>query len=148
LRTTALSPYFKPLVNAAAKSGFRVREVSADKAYSSRANLRLVKKYGGRPYIAFKENSNGNSKCKIWNAMFHYYNLHSDEFLSYYHKRSNSESTFSMIKAKFGERIRSKTRRAQVNEALCKVLCHNLCCLIQSMYELGIEIDFNRIGEM
>ena len=80
--------------------------------------------------------------------MFHYYNLHSDEFLSYYHKRSNSESTFSMIKAKFGERIRSKTRRAQVNEALCKVLCHNLCCLIQSMYELGIEIDFNRIGEM
>jgi hypothetical protein len=28
---------------------------------------------------------------------------------------------------------------AQVNEVLCKILCHNVCCLIQSMYELGVE---------
>lgn len=38
--------------------------------------------------------------------------------------------------------LRSKTRTAQINEALCKVLAHNLCCLIQSMYELGIEPTF------
>lgn len=49
------------------------------------------------------------------------------------------ETTFSMIKAKFGTRIRSKTTAAQLNEVLCKVLAHNLCCLVQSMYELGIE---------
>jgi hypothetical protein len=47
-----------------------------------------------------------------------------------------------MVKAKFGERIKSKTTISQTNEALCKILCHNLCCLIQSMYELGIEPDF------
>jgi hypothetical protein len=47
-----------------------------------------------------------------------------------------------MIKAKFGERIRSKTSISQTNEVLCKVLCHNLCCLIQSMYELGVEPEF------
>jgi hypothetical protein len=47
-----------------------------------------------------------------------------------------------MVKAKFGERIRSKSYQAQVNEALCKVLCHNICCLIQSIYELGIEPTF------
>ena len=45
-------------------------------------------------------------------------------------------------RAQFGERLRSKTRTAQINEVLCKVLCHNLCCLIQSMYELGIEATF------
>jgi hypothetical protein len=28
------------------------------------------------------------------------------------------------------------------NEALCKVLCHNICCLIQSHYELGVEATF------
>ena len=28
------------------------------------------------------------------------------------------------------------------NEALCKVLCHNLCCLIQATYELGVEARF------
>jgi transposase len=59
-----------------------------------------------------------------------------------YHKRSNVETTFHMIKAKFGERLRSKTATAQENEALCKVLCHNLCCVIQSIYELGIEPPF------
>jgi hypothetical protein len=38
-----------------------------------------------------------------------------------------------MIKAKFGEVVRAKTPVAQVNEVLCKVLCHNLCCLIRSI---------------
>jgi hypothetical protein len=47
-----------------------------------------------------------------------------------------------MIKAKFGETIRSKTATAQMNEALAKVLCHNLCVLVQSMYELGIDPAF------
>jgi hypothetical protein len=28
------------------------------------------------------------------------------------------------------------------NEALCKVLCHNLCVVIQEMHELGIEATF------
>ena len=65
--------------------------------------------------------------------------------MEYYHRRSNVESTFSMIKGKFGERLRSKTQTAQINEILCKVLCHNLCCMIQSMYELGIEPDFKRL---
>jgi hypothetical protein len=27
------------------------------------------------------------------------------------------------------------------NEALCKVLCHNRCVVIQSMYELGVDSD-------
>jgi hypothetical protein len=29
---------------------------------------------------------------------------------------------------------------------LAKVLCHNLCCVIQSMYELGIEPNFYNEG--
>jgi hypothetical protein len=27
-------------------------------------------------------------------------------------------------------------------EALCKILCHNICCLISAMYELGINPEF------
>jgi hypothetical protein len=38
--------------------------------------------------------------------------------------------------------VRAKMPVAQVNEVLCKVLCHNICCLIQSIYELGIEPTF------
>lgn len=74
--------------------------------------------------------------------MFHYFAYNTERFMSHYHKCSNVETTFSMIKAKFGEKLRSKTRRAQVNEALLKVLCHNICCLIQSMYELGLKPKF------
>jgi hypothetical protein len=47
-----------------------------------------------------------------------------------------------MIKMKFGGAVRSKTPVAQVNEVLCKVLCHNICVLIQSIYELGLEPTF------
>jgi len=65
-----------------------------------------------------------------------------EEFLAHYHKRSNVESVFQMIKSKFGERLRSKTETAQVNEALTKVLAHNLCVVIQSMYELNITPEF------
>jgi len=38
-----------------------------------------------------------------------------------------------MIKAKFGDSLRSKTETAQVNEALCKILAHNVVCLIHAM---------------
>jgi hypothetical protein len=71
--------------------------------------------------------------------MLSFYNDHREEFLTHYHKRSNVETTFHMIKSKFGQRLRSKTLTAQINEALCKVLCHNLCVVIQSVHELGIE---------
>jgi hypothetical protein len=47
-----------------------------------------------------------------------------------------------MIKSKFGDAVRSKTEVAQVNEVLLKVLCHNICVVIQEMFELGIKPDF------
>lgn len=43
-----------------------------------------------------------------------------------YHLRSNVESTFAMLKAKFSDLLRSKNRTAQVNELLLKILCHNI----------------------
>lgn len=94
------------------------------------------------PFIPFKENSNPDTGGSIWKRLYHFYSYHHEEFKAHYHKRSNVESTFSMIKAKFGERLRSKTETAQINEALTKVLCHNLCRLIHSMYELGVEPTF------
>jgi len=42
------------------------------------------------------------------------------------------------VAAKFGDSVRSKSDQGQVNEVLCKVLCHNICVLIRAMHELGI----------
>jgi transposase len=138
--------FFKPLVEATAGNGFTLKEVSADKAYLSGENLLTTLRHKAIPYIPFKINSKAQStygpKSQVWTRMLEFYNDHREEFLSHYHKRSNVETTFHMIKAKFGQRLRSKTLTAQTNEALCKVLCHNLCVVIQSQHELGIETDF------
>ena len=74
--------------------------------------------------------------------MFHYFQFKQEEYLTHYHKRSNVESTFSMVKRKFGDSVRSKSDAAMVNEVLCKLLAHNLCCLIQEECELGIDTVF------
>ncbi len=138
--------YFKPLVDKTAERGFKMEEISADKAYLSGENFLTTIRHGAAPYIPFKTNSTVQStysaKSTLWTRMFHFYNLHREEFLTHYHKRSNVETTFHMIKAKFGQRLRSKTLTAQTNEALCKVLCHNLCVVIQSAHELGIDRTF------
>ena len=55
-----------------------------------------------------------------------------------YHLRSNIESTFSAIKRKFGNAVMSRSEAGMVNEVLCKILCHNLTCLIQEQETLGI----------
>lgn len=136
------SPYFKPLIESTARAGFNLREVVADKGYISADNLQTTVDHGATPYIPFKSNVTGKRGTELWKKLFHYYSFNREEFLTHYHKRSNVETTFSMIKAKFGERLRCKTETAQVNEALCKVLCHNLCVVIQSMYELGVEPQF------
>ncbi len=65
-----------------------------------------------------------------------------EEYLQHYHKRSNIETTNHMIKAKFGDYVRSKEWTSQVNEVLLKILCHNICVVIQEMHELGIEPNF------
>ena len=51
-------------------------------------------------------------------------------------------TTFSQIKGKFGESVRSKSDMGQVNEALAKVLAHNICVLVQAIHDLGVEPAF------
>lgn len=131
---------FAPMVETTAKT-FTVSEVSADKAYGSLSNTDAVTKVGGTPFIAFKGTATGKAGG-TFEQMFHYFMFRKEEFLQHYHKRSNVESTFSMMKRKFGDGLRSKTDTAMVNETLCKVLCHNLVVLIHETYELGIDPVF------
>jgi hypothetical protein len=62
--------------------------------------------------------------------------------VSKYHQRSNAESTFSMIKRKYGDSVKAKNGRAMVNEVLAKFVCHNLSCLIHAIEEFGIDPNF------
>ncbi|AIF82371.1 transposase family protein [Candidatus Nitrososphaera evergladensis SR1] len=136
-------PYFQPLLEKTAQS-FNLKEAVADKAYLSRTNLQFVEDLGGKPFIPFKVNSRGLAiGAPAWNRMYHYFNLHRDDFMKHYHKRSNVETAFHMIKTKFREYVRSKDETAQFNEVLLKILCHNICVVIQEIHELGIRADFS-----
>jgi hypothetical protein len=135
-RDSADSPQFKPLLEATAEN-FMVKTACADKAYSSGPNVEAVAALGGFPAIPFKSNATGGVGGDF-EKLFYYYSFHREEFLKTYHKRSNVESTFSMVKRKFGDSVRARTDVAMKNEALAKFVCHNICCLIASWYELGI----------
>lgn len=130
------SPMLPTLVNVTSDY-FDVQQVSADKGYSSARNLEAITAAGAEPFVAFKINATGTSKTQLWSKAFHFFQMNREEFLTRYHSRSNVESTFSAIKRKFGDTIRSKTPTAQRNELLLKVLCHNIVCLIHEIHESG-----------
>ena len=124
---------------------FQMRTVSADKAYLSSKNINAAVMNETAPFIAWKSNSKprkDTNENKAWNMLYHWYALNQESFLKNYHRRSNVESTFSMIKSKFSGSVRAKNKTSQTNEALAKILCHNICCLIQSMNEFGAKPDF------
>ncbi len=126
---------------------FNALEYSADKAYNSINNYNLIHDSGAKAYIPFKSNitatvRSGN-KGKLWRKMFHYFQLNQEEFNQHYHKRSNVETTFHMIKSKLGDSVKSKNFVAQQNELLCKLIAHNIIVLIQEIHELGIDADLS-----
>ena len=137
------SRYFEPLVSETAEF-FDVQSVAADKAYLSRKSLAFVDGLGATMFSPFKSNTvaprlNDNS---AWAKMYYQCMSDYDGWASHYHQRSNVETAFSMIKAKFGDAVSSKNVVAQANEICCKVVAHNLVCLVHAMYERGIEPEF------
>ena len=95
------------------------------------------------PLIPFKSNTVEPPEGSAWARMYHQFAYNRDDFLAHFHRRSNVETVFSMVKAKFGDGLRGKTIEAQTSEVLAKFVGHNLCVLIQAFYELGIEPTFD-----
>jgi hypothetical protein len=125
---------------------FTLGDVTADLAYSSHDNLINVALCGGNAVIPFKHNAS-HGQGGMWSKMLAYFHIHREEFLKRYHQRSNVESTFSMIKRKFGDSVRSKLDVAMKNEVLAKLVCHNICCVNQEAHELGIDPGFGGLAE-
>jgi len=136
------SPQLPELIRKTAEN-FNLNEVSGDKAYNGRENFKVIEEVGATPFIPFKKNVTGKrGGCSVWKKMYYYFMYKHDEFLEHYHKRSNVETTFYMIKTKFSGAIKSKKQTAQINELLLKILCHNICVVIQEVNELGIKSKF------
>ncbi len=137
------SPQFGPLVKKTSE-GFTINEVSADMAYSSRLNLRLVANEGGKAFHPVQKECDGKIKgSSLRSKMYHYFQINRDDFMEHYHKRSNIEATNAAIKRKFGETLKSLNPIAQVNELLAKIIAYNPTVVIHEMYENGIQPEFS-----
>lgn len=135
------APYL-PALAAKTAENFTMNEISADKGYLTKSNADAVEKFGAVPFIPFKVNTVEPPEGSAWARMYHLFAYQREEFLAHYHKRSNVETVFAMMKAKFGDNLLSKTDVAQTNEVMAKVIAHNLCVLIQSFHELGVQPSF------
>ena len=137
--------FFESLIRKTAEN-FEIQEVTGDKAYISQDNYHLIEELGGRAYIPFRKNMrpplNVGEHDALWAKAYYFYHLYKDDFYARYHKRSNVETVFSMVKGKFGAAVLAKSVPAQINEVLLKFIAHNLCVLIHSIYVLGIEPFF------
>jgi len=121
---------------------FAVRELSADKAYSSKNNHLTLDRFGVEAFIPFQIRAVADPKCEVWSRHLAEFVFNQHRFLPHYHRRSNVESVMWMIKSKFGGAVRSKTPIAQMNEVLVKCLCHNLACLVQAIFSAGLAPTF------
>ncbi|MBI2706029.1 MAG: transposase [Actinobacteria bacterium] len=81
----------------------------ADKGYSSKNNAAEIETLGAEPFIAFRSNTVEPASGTAWARMWHLFNYRRDKFLARYHRRSNVETVFAMIKAKFGDRLLAKS---------------------------------------
>ncbi len=130
-------------------ANFGMKEFSGDKAYNSKRILKVVDDMGAVPLIPFKKNSKQIPKdtTEIWSKMLKYFHENREEFMHRYHKRSNVETVFAMVKVRLGEFLKGRNFVSQRNELTAKFLCHNVCCLIQEMFERKVKIDFRKCSE-
>lgn len=139
---------FAPKILESLKDNFNVKSVSADKGYSSQRILQIIENLGALPFVMFKNNvSPKDDSPEIWRKMFNYFKDNKQEFLKHYHRRSNVESTFCMIKMRLGEFLKSKNYEAQKNELMMKFIVHNITCLVSEIFENDIHVDFKKIME-
>jgi transposase len=132
------------------KDNFHPKRILADKAYASYRTYQIIQSLNAIPYIPFKKNIKSPSKDapSIWIRMFNYFQERPEQYMHFYHKRSNVETTFHMVKSRLGEFLKCKNFNAQRNEILMKFICHNICCLIQEKYNRDIMIKFRECNNL
>jgi len=125
--TASDSKQFSGMFASLIKRGFDADELSGDKAYLSKQDVKIVSNNGTIPYFRPKDNTilENTSGESPWNQMLQAYLNNPEQWLKNYHKRSNAESVFSKIKRKYGGNLRSRHPQARKTELLLKILLHN-----------------------
>ena len=118
--------------------------VSADSGYLSRKNCDIISSVGATPYILPKKNVKAYNLGSqgAWGQMIRLWKHHQILFAQHYHRRSNVESTFAMLKKKWVDYCRCKLPITLENEILCKIVCHNIWVLSQALLSDDVQPVF------
>lgn len=124
------------------KKNFQIRDWCGDGSYCSRDNCTAVAEAGGNPWFRPRKDVTLKQKgSKAWFDMLLAYMIETEEAMKRYHKRSNSESTFSAKKRKFGNFVRSKNDTAKENEEHLGWIAYNFPVLSRAKYEYGLILN-------
>jgi hypothetical protein len=123
--------------------GFAPKRVLADALYGNENVLEAIEECGAEPFIPLKSiyTEQRLPKTPLMLALYWRIKADRDAFQAVYDNRPVIEAGIWSIKAKFEGSTRSRTFRAQVNEILFKVLCHNIDVLIHAARENKIDIE-------
>ena len=139
------SPFLPDLIHTTL-THHEVMDMCVDLGYLDDDHFELADSLNIDLIVPFKTNSKEVSPDRRsngpWERAYHYFHLHREKFLERYGRRSISETGFSMVKGRFGGFVRGRTLTTQFNEVLCKVLAHNICCLITAMHEFDLDLSF------
>jgi hypothetical protein len=140
---TSQVPYLLKRLEVLGYGRDRVLPVLADKLYGQEPVVRAIEEFGGRAVIALKEKYTESRppRTPAMRRLHAYIYADMDRHRDEYRFRPLVECGIWSLKAKFKGCARSHTFRAQVNEVLFGVLCHNIDCLIHEAQKGGINID-------
>jgi len=113
----------------------------ADPAYLSRPNCNLAENLGIILRVKPKKNTTRKPKgSRAWKENISLAQDHPEIFGQEYHKRSNAETDFWMIKGKNAGFVWSIEEEGQENEILLKCFNNNIRCLARGSVEFDIKL--------
>lgn len=134
------SPVLKQLLDGTVYTSI-MKILCADPAYLSRPNCNLAEDLGTILRVKPKKNTTRKPKgSKAWKENVSLAQDHPEIFAKEYHKRSNVETDFWMIKGKNAGFVWSIEEEGQENEILFKVFNHNVRCLARGNIEFDIKL--------
>jgi hypothetical protein len=141
--------FFEPLLRLAQRR-CHIITIAGDKNYSSEACMKIAEALGCKPFLTPKKNNKSNAKKRSssWNDNLERYRQGTEEDRRRFSQRKQIETVFSMIKLRFTRELASEYYQAQLNEALCLAICHNLRILIfnREMHESTVDFPSDEPG--
>jgi hypothetical protein len=122
-------PVFKDILSNSVKL-FDLKYCLGDAGYLSKDNYILCEDHGIKAFLNFKKNNTSSKgRSALWKQQIDIWRNKPKIWHESYRFRVLVESTFSTIKRKFGNYLRSKNQSSRDVEMLLKCLCYNLCVI-------------------